>query len=84
MLAVPVLVAPLVEESLKGLAVLLIMWLLRAEFDDVRDGIVYGALVGLGFSISEYGLYLARQSLQMDGQAPLPSTCWCCASRSSG
>ncbi len=68
-LAVPVLVAPLVEESLKGLAVLLIMWLLRAEFDDVRDGIVYGALVGLGFSISEYGLYLARQSLQMDGQA---------------
>ena len=44
-LAVPVLVAPLVEESLKGLAVLLIMWLLRAEFDDVRDGI---RLRGLG------------------------------------
>jgi RsiW-degrading membrane proteinase PrsW (M82 family) len=68
-LAVPVLVAPVVEESLKGLAVLLIMWLLRAEFDDVRDGIVYGALVGLGFSIAEYGLYLARQSLAMDGRA---------------
>jgi RsiW-degrading membrane proteinase PrsW (M82 family) len=69
MIVVPVLVAPMVEESLKGLGVLLIMWLLRAEFDDLRDGIVYGALVGLGFSITEYGLYLARMSL-MEG-APL-------------
>ncbi|HVG97632.1 MAG TPA: PrsW family intramembrane metalloprotease [Chloroflexota bacterium] len=68
-LAVPVLVAPLVEESVKGLAVLFLLWLLRAEFDDVRDGIVYGALVGLGFSITEYGLYLARQA--MESGAPL-------------
>jgi protease PrsW len=66
MIVVPVLVAPVVEESFKGLGVLLIMWLLRAEFDDLRDGIVYGALVGLGFSVTEYGLYLARLSL-MEG-----------------
>jgi RsiW-degrading membrane proteinase PrsW (M82 family) len=63
-LAVPVLVAPLVEEAVKGLGVLFLLWLLRAEFDDVRDGIVYGGLVGLGFSITEYGLYLARQALE--------------------
>jgi hypothetical protein len=24
----------------------LIFWLLRAEFDTIRDGVVYGALVG--------------------------------------
>ena len=29
-----------------ALGVLLIFWLLRAEFDNLRDGIVYGALVG--------------------------------------
>ncbi len=70
LLAVPVLVAPLVEEAVKGLGVLFLLWLLRAEFDDVRDGIVYGALVGLGFSVTEYGLYLARQALE-EGTPPI-------------
>jgi RsiW-degrading membrane proteinase PrsW (M82 family) len=63
-LAVPVLVAPFVEETVKGLGVVFLLWLLRAEFDDVRDGIIYGALVGLGFSVTEYGLYLARQAME--------------------
>jgi len=49
MLAAPVS-APIVEELAKALGVLAIFWLLRAEFDNMRDGIVYGSLVGLGFT----------------------------------
>ena len=45
MLAAPIS-APIAEEITKALGVLLIFWLLRAEFDNLRDGIVYGALVG--------------------------------------
>ena len=52
--------APIVEEFFKALGVLLIFWLLRAEFDNMRDGIVYGALVGLGFNWSEAALYVAQ------------------------
>src|SRR5262249_52130211 len=49
LLAAPIS-APIAEEIAKALGVLLIFWLLRAEFDNMRDGIVYGALVGLGFN----------------------------------
>lgn len=52
------LIAPPVEEITKGLAILLIFWLLRSEFDGVRDGIIYGALVGLGFNILETVQYI--------------------------
>jgi RsiW-degrading membrane proteinase PrsW (M82 family) len=45
MLAAP-LSAPVAEETSKALGMLLIFWLLRAEFDTIRDGVVYGALVG--------------------------------------
>jgi protease PrsW len=53
-------VAPFVEESGKGLAVLVLLWFLRAEFDNLRDGIIYGALVGLGFNIAEIALYVMK------------------------
>jgi len=59
MLAAPVS-APIVEELAKALGVLVIFWLLRAEFDNMRDGIVYGALVGLGFTWFEAPLYVAQ------------------------
>jgi RsiW-degrading membrane proteinase PrsW (M82 family) len=49
--------APVIEEVVKGLAVLLIFLTFRAEFDDVLDGIVYGAMVGLGFAMTENVLY---------------------------
>ena len=45
MLAAPIS-APITEELAKALGVLLLFWLLRAEFDNMRDGLVYGALVG--------------------------------------
>ncbi len=51
-------IAPAVEESLKGLALLLIFFLWRHEFDGVMDGLLYGATVGLGFALTENVLYL--------------------------
>lgn len=56
------LVAPPVEEGLKALALLAIFVIHRAEFDDVLDGIIYGSLVGLGFSMTENLLYFAGAS----------------------
>lgn len=53
-------VAPLVEESVKGLALLGLFWLARHDFDDVLDGIVYGSIVGFGFAMSENVLYFLR------------------------
>lgn len=56
----PPLVAPVVEETSKGLAVLGIFLLWRREFTNTVDGIVYGALAGLGFAATENVLYFAR------------------------
>ena len=50
-------VAPIVEEVLKGLALLALFLALRHEFDGLLDGIIYGALVGFGFAMSENLLY---------------------------
>lgn len=52
--------APLVEETLKGAAILLIGWRRRREFDGVIDGIVYAGMAGAGFAFSENILYLGR------------------------
>jgi RsiW-degrading membrane proteinase PrsW (M82 family) len=56
--------APLVEESWKGLAVLIVFLLFRKEFDSILDGIVYGAIVGLGFAATENVLYFFGQFLE--------------------
>jgi RsiW-degrading membrane proteinase PrsW (M82 family) len=68
LLAAPVS-APIVEEIAKALGVLAIFWLLRAEFDSMRDGFVYGAAVGIGFNWSEAALYVA-QGYADSGVAP--------------
>ena len=52
--------APIVEEITKAAGVGLIFWLLRDEFDNMRDGFVYGALVGAGFNWFEAPLYVAQ------------------------
>ena len=57
--------APIVEESTKGLALLIVFfvaYLMRRrtgliEFAGVMDGIVYGSAVGFGFAIAEDLLY---------------------------
>lgn len=63
------LAAPVVEETVKALGVVLLFLFLRAEFDNVRDGFVYGALVGVGFNLLEAPLYVA-QSVAEHGVAP--------------
>lgn len=51
------LIAPVVEEIIKGLALLGLIRFSRPEIDGVLDGIVYGALVGAGFAMSENFFY---------------------------
>jgi len=58
--------APIVEELAKGLAVLLLFILAHNEFDDVLDGIVYGATIGFGFAMTENVIYFVR-SFQTGG-----------------
>jgi protease PrsW len=51
------LTAPFVEETLKGVGVVLLALIARDEFDDRIDGFVYGALCGLGFAVVEDVFY---------------------------
>ena len=47
------MVAPGVEETLKLMGVVLLFLIASSEFDGVMDGFVYGAMVGLGFTVVE-------------------------------
>ncbi len=53
--------APLVEETTKGMALLALYFFFRKHFDNVLDGVVYGALVGLGFAVFENFSYYVNQ-----------------------
>ncbi|HEX2084267.1 MAG TPA: PrsW family intramembrane metalloprotease [Solirubrobacteraceae bacterium] len=52
--------APVVEELAKAAVLFGIFWWKRDEFNGVIDGIVYAALVGLGFAMTENVLYYGR------------------------
>jgi protease PrsW len=65
------LVAPLVEEILKSLAVLLIFLAARHEFDSLLDGIVYAGITALGFAATENVLYLYFQGYAESGMGGL-------------
>ncbi len=52
--------AGILEELAKGSAVVLLFLVMRNEFDDVVDGIVYGAAVGLGFNFMESIAYMTN------------------------
>ena len=52
------LIAPVVEESLKGFAVLLVFWIFHNEFDSLLDGIIYGGITALGFAATENAYYI--------------------------
>ncbi|MBN1319753.1 MAG: PrsW family intramembrane metalloprotease, partial [Thermoleophilia bacterium] len=47
------LVAPVNEELYKGAGLVIIYLMARSEFDSVMDGLVYGAMIGLGFQVME-------------------------------
>lgn len=51
------LIAPIVEELAKGVALFALYLLFRQEFDGPLDGIIYGALIGLGFGMTENLFY---------------------------
>lgn len=55
--------APVIEEFAKGLFLVAIVVFRRSEVDGVLDGIIYGALVGIGFAFVEDIVYYL-QSLQ--------------------
>ena len=64
--------APIVEETLKGL---FLVWLLRwrrQELDGPTDGIVYAAMVGIGFAMTEnIGYYINAEINPVHGGAQL-------------
>lgn len=70
-LATGSLVAPPVEESLKGLAVLLVFLFMRHEFDSILDGIVYAGITALGFAATENAYYIYNFGFLEDGYAGL-------------
>ncbi|NMH93759.1 PrsW family intramembrane metalloprotease, partial [Pseudonocardia bannensis] len=53
-------IAPVVEEAMKGLFLVGLLVFRRREFDGIVDGIVYAGLVAAGFAFTENILYLGR------------------------
>jgi RsiW-degrading membrane proteinase PrsW (M82 family) len=56
---VATVVAPLVEESVKAVALLAVVRAARHEVNGVVDGLVYAGVVGLGFAVGENVHYFA-------------------------
>ncbi|QFG19982.1 PrsW family intramembrane metalloprotease [Actinomadura sp. WMMB 499] len=52
--------APVIEETLKGAVLFGMLWLRRNEIDGFADGLIYAALVGLGFAMMENITYYMR------------------------
>ena len=51
--------APVVEETMKGLVLFGLLWWRRADLDGPTDGVIYAAMVGLGFAMVEnVGYYI--------------------------
>src|ERR1051325_10729737 len=58
--------APVVEETAKALVLFVLYFWRRDEFDGVTDGVIYAAMVGLGFAMTEnvkyYGVAVAEHN----------------------
>ena len=63
------IVAPLDEEFYKGAGLVIIYLMARSEIGGVMDGLVYGAMIGLGFQVIENVQYFMLAASQSDGQA---------------
>lgn len=59
-----VISAPIVEEISKAVILLIFFFFKKDEFDGVIDGIVYAAMVGLGFAMTENIQYYGKAVLQ--------------------
>ena len=58
--AAPALIGPPVEETVKSLALIAIFIFWRNEIDSPLDGIIYGAMVGMGFAMVENVYYFVQ------------------------
>ncbi|MCO5189293.1 MAG: PrsW family intramembrane metalloprotease [Anaerolineae bacterium] len=67
---VPALAIPVVEELAKGAGIILLFFILRAEFDNMRDGFIYGALVGAGFTWMETAIYVMNAAITAEPGTP--------------
>lgn len=61
--------APVVEETAKAVALFGVYKWRRSELDGVLDGLVYAAMVGLGFAMTENVLYYGTAAAE-DGEVP--------------
>ena len=61
------IIAPLVEESLKGLAVLIVFFLFHKEFDSILDGMIYAGIAALGFAATENAFYIFDKGFNQGG-----------------
>jgi len=61
------IVAPIIEEGFKGLAVLAVFVMFSKEFDSILDGIVYAGITAMGFAAIENVLYIYRNGFQENG-----------------
>jgi protease PrsW len=72
------IVGPGVEETLKLMGVVTLFLIARDEFDGPLDGFVYGALVGLGFTVVEDVSYFMNATAAfgggVDGSGPVIDT----------
>src|SRR6185295_9935027 len=62
-----VISAPIVEESAKALILFIFFFAKKDEFDGVIDGIVYAAMVGLGFAMTENIQYYGKAVMEGGG-----------------
>jgi RsiW-degrading membrane proteinase PrsW (M82 family) len=67
------IVAPLVEETLKGLAVLAVFLVFHNEFDSILDGIIFAGVAALGFAATENTYYIYTYGFQQGGWSGLIS-----------
>jgi RsiW-degrading membrane proteinase PrsW (M82 family) len=59
-------VSPFTEELTKGAVLFLIFRYAADEFDDALDGLIYGAMVGIGFAMTENATYFFRHDPASD------------------
>lgn len=62
-----VFIAPVVEEGLKGMAVLIVFLFFHNEFDSILDGIIYAGVTALGFAASENVMYIYERGFVEGG-----------------
>ena len=70
------IVGPGVEETLKLMGVVTLYLIASSEFDGVMDGFVYGAMVGLGFTVVEDVSYFIQAAALAPGGVSQSGPVW--------